>query len=99
MNESEILDTYKDLFENLESYVVVDNNDESKALKFTILNYRTNAFVLIEDNSDEVAELLIKKGARKFKNIDEAKNPSSKSYGLKWDEQNKCWIKVNYRDL
>jgi hypothetical protein len=98
MNEQQLLQAYPEIFNNLSDYAVISNKGD-KPLVYTIFNRTTNGYVLVEEESDKVAELMLKKGALLYDSIEEAWNPEYEPHSLKWDDNKKEWVKVYHKDL
>jgi len=90
-----ILKEHADIFEHLDDYALVKM--PSGDAGFIIMYKPRMAFVLIEEFSDEVKELMIEKGVQIADNQDEIRPPGFRPSHLTWDDEKKEWRKI-YED-
>jgi len=96
MDKEYLLKEHSDIFGHLDEYALVKTTYNDKP-GFTIIHKPTMGFVLIEEYSENVKNLMIEMGVQIADTKDQVKPPSFKSVQLTWDEEKKEWREI-YED-
>jgi hypothetical protein len=93
MSKEELFRRHHEIFENLEDYALVKNPDGINS-KVKIVYKPTMGFVVIEEFSEDVKELMVEKGVKIVDSEDEIRPPNFRPHQLIWDKEMNEWKKI-----
>jgi hypothetical protein len=94
MTDSELILEYRHIFDNLSEYVLVKNSGGG----YVLFSIKKQGYVMLE-NSENLDDLLIKKGIRVVNDAKEVRDPNFVHYVQVWNEEEKKYILVPEKEI